>query len=444
VASTDAPARNQDRRLIQVQGMPLRRWLGTTPGLLRAASVVLVVGLLALGVVAATSASARGDAARAVGFESAPELVAAQNLYVALSDADTTASTIFLTPGRETPELRQRYLDDLGKAGRDLAAVSGDADTAPAVRRAVATITEQLSVYVGRIDTARANIQQGYVVGAAYQRDGSRLMREQILPAATTLYRHAARGLDDNYRAGTSTNEIVFVVVAGVLVLLLLLGVQLFVTHRTNRVVNVGLAGASILVIVMLVWTVTRFASEQDALVRAQRNGSDQMQVLSAARFLTLRAQSDDNLAHVERSAGDTYLEDFDTFSARLGGQDGTGGLLGEARTIARRTGSQDNIRRLGAQFATFRAEHDEVLSLDDQARYDEAVTRLLSTEAAASGALDDGLTRQITQARQRLDGAAGHARGGFDALAIAIPLLIVLAGVLVLIGLERRIAEYQ
>ena len=331
MASSAAPARNHDRRLIQVQGMPLRRWLGTTPGLLRAASVVLIVGLLALGVVAATSASARSDAARAVGFESAPELLAAQNLYVALSDADATASTIFLTPGRETPALRQRYLDDLEKVGRTLAAVSGDADTSPAVRGAVATITERLPVYVGRIDTARANIQQGNVVGAAYQRDGSRLMREQILPAATTLYRHAARGLDDNYRAGTSTNEITFVVVAGVLVLLLLLGTQFFVTRRTNRILNVGLAGASVLIIVMMVWTVTRFASEQDALVRAQRNGSDQMQVLSAARFLTLRAQSDDNLAHVERSAGDTYLEDFDTFSTRLGGGDGTGGLLGDA-----------------------------------------------------------------------------------------------------------------
>jgi hypothetical protein len=269
-------------------------------------------------------------------------------------------------------------------------------------------------------------------------------MREQILPAATTLYRHAARGLDDNYRAGTSTNEIVFVVVAGVLVLLLLLGVQFFVTHRTNRILNIGLAGASVLIIVMLVWTVTRFASEQDALVRAQRNGSDQMQVLSAARFLTLRAQSDDNLAHVERSAGDTYLEDFDTFSARLGGQDGTGGLLGDARAIARRTGDQDNIRRLSAQFAAFRDEHDLVRDLDADADYESAVQRLLTTEAAASRALQTGLTRQITQARQRLDTAAGHARGGFDALAIAIPLLIVLAGVLVLIGVERRIAEYQ
>ena len=64
-----APAWNHDRRLIQVHGMPLRRWLGTTPGLLRAASVLLIVGLLALGVVAATSAAPAGDAARAVGFE---------------------------------------------------------------------------------------------------------------------------------------------------------------------------------------------------------------------------------------------------------------------------------------------------------------------------------------------------------------------------------------
>src|SRR6476469_10131466 len=113
VASTDASAQNHDRRLIQVQGMPVRRWLATTPGLLRAASVLLIVGLLALGVVAFTSASARGDAARAVGSESAPKLLAAQNLYAALSDADATASTIFLTPGREKPALRQRYLDDL-------------------------------------------------------------------------------------------------------------------------------------------------------------------------------------------------------------------------------------------------------------------------------------------------------------------------------------------
>ena len=258
-----------------------------------------------------------------------------------------------------TPHSAERYLADLERAGRQLAVVAGDADTSPAVRAAVATINEQLSVYAGRIDTARANIRQGNGVGAAYQRDGSRLMREEILPAATRLYRHAARGLDDNYRAGTSTNEIVLVVVAGVLVLVLLIGVQLFVTRRTNRIVNVGLAAASVLIVVMLVWTVTRFTSEQDALVRAQRNGSDQMQVLSAARFLTLRAQSDDNLALVERGPGDAYLEDFDTFSARLGGRDGTGGLLGDARAIARRTGSQDSHSSAQCAVRGVPREHD-------------------------------------------------------------------------------------
>ena len=129
----------------------------------------------------------------------------------------------------------------------------------------------------------------------------------------------------------------------------------------------------------MLVWTVTRFASEQDALVRAQRNGSDQMQVLSAARFLALRAQSDDNLADVERSAGDTYLEDFDTFSARLGGQDGTGGLLGDARTIARRTGAQDDILQISAEFAAFPRRARPVRDLDEDADYEGAVQRLLT-----------------------------------------------------------------
>ena len=235
-----------------------------------------------------------------------------------------------------------------------------------------------------------------------------------------------------------------FVVVAGVLVLVLLLGVQLFVTHRTNRILNVGLLTASVLIIVMLVWTVTRFTSEQDALVRAQRNGSDQMQVLSAARFLTLRAQSDDNLALVERSAGDAYREDFDIVSARLGGRDGTGGLLGDARAIAGRTGSQGVIRRLSAQFAAFQREHDAVWNLDEEGNYDGAVKRLIGQEADAARAFDAGLTREIARSWARLDAAAGQARSGFDGLAVAIPLLIVIAGLLVLVGLKRRIGEYQ
>ena len=444
MSTTVAPTRGVDPRLVRVQGMTLRRWLQTTPGRLRLASVLLVVGLLVVGVVAATAAGARGNAAHDVAFESAPELVAAQNLYVALSDADATATTIFLSPGNEPPALRQRYLRDIDAAGRHLADVSRNVGSQSGARRAIATINEQLPTYTARIDTARANIRQGFPVGAAYQRAGSNLMRDEILPAATTLYKLAAGDLHETYRSGTSTSEIVFVLIAGVVVLALLIGAQIFVARRTNRVLNIPLVAATVLVLVLLVWTLTRFNSEQDNLVRAQRNGSDQMQLLSSARILNLRMQSDDNLALVERGTGDAYVTDFDTFSDRLGGKDGTGGLLGDASQIATRTGSEARIHALGEQFVAFGAEHEQVRALDTQGQYDAAVARSIDKEAAAARALDDSLGSEIARAQQQLDSAAADARGGFDALDIAIPLMLVLAGALVLVGLQRRITEYR
>ena len=39
---------------------------------------------------------------------------------------------------------------------------------------------------------------------------------------------------------------------------------------------------------------------------------------------------------------------------------------------------------------------------------------------------------------------AAADARFGFGVLVIAIPLFAILAGLLVLLGLERRIGEYR
>ena len=72
----------------------------------------------------------------------------------------------------------------------------------------------------------------------------------------------------------------------------LLVAVQLFVTRRSNRILNVALVTATVVVLVLMSWTVFRFVSAQDSLQSAQRNGSDSVQLLSAARILVLQAQS--------------------------------------------------------------------------------------------------------------------------------------------------------
>ena len=105
----------------------------------------------------------------------------------------------------------------------------------------------------------------------------------------------------------------------------------------------------TVLVVVVLgVWVARRNASAQDALATAQRDGSDSVQVLSAARILALRAQADESLALVARGGGDQDQRLRQRDAASSPGR--AGGLLGDAsrarpRGRARRRGV-DRLRR--------------------------------------------------------------------------------------------------
>jgi hypothetical protein len=357
--------------------------------------------------------------------------------------------------------LRKRYLEDVRRAGRELATISHATESSPAARRALRTISELLPVYTGLVETARANIGQGFPVGSAYLRRASTSMRTEILPAATDVYRDAARRLDDNYASGTSSFTLGVVLVAGFAMLALLVVVQVFVRRRSNRMLNLGLVGATVLVVILLGWTLVRFAAGHDALQRAQQRGSDSVEVLSSARILTLRAQNDENLALIERGSGDVYVAEFDRVMDTLGGAKGTGGLLGYAATLADRTGDGDRVRALAPQFTTLRNLHALVRQTDDGGAYNQAVGLSVGTsdqdtltalgaqggpgqELETVGRLQQMLQDDIARAQVRLASAASDARVGFGVLLIGILLIAVLAGLLVLLGLERRIGEYR
>jgi len=64
--------------------------------------------------------------------------------------------------------------------------------------------------------------------------------------------------------------------------------------------------------------------------------------------------------------------------------------------------------------------------------------------ELAAVDRLQHALQDDITRSQARLASAAQEARSGFGLLEVAIPVFAVIAGLLVLLGLERRIGEYR
>ena len=421
--------------------------LTTTPGRLRLAAVLLVLGTIVFGAIATSAVSTRREAAHSVATDTEPLLVTAEGLDASLSDADATAATTFLTGGLEPPAQRERYAGDVRAASGQLATLVRRAGGSKQTRAAVRTLELQLPVYTGLVETARADNRQGFPVGAAYLRQASTRMREQILPAAGRLYEVEARRLNGDYRSGVSSGTLIAVTAAGLVMLGLLVVAQVYVSHLTSRIFNVPMALATVLVLALGVWMIAAMISEQNALSRTQRNGSDPVQVLSAARILALRAQGDDGLALVARGGGESNLTDFDAVAHRLGSSGEPASLFGEATVIARRSGTGTAIDRLSATFARYLAVHRRVVARETNGRFNDAVNLAVGSHAqelSLSDALNVDLVQQISAAQRRFGGAADDAASALGGLWLAIPFVSVLFAALALYGVTQRLEEYR
>jgi hypothetical protein len=426
----------------------LREQVTTTPGRLRLASVVLTIGLIVFGVVTLTATTARSDAASAAATSSEPLLVHADQLYASMADADTTAAATFLVPPAtagaiQSADSSRRYADDLRSASTELATLATNVHNSKDARSAITAIAAQLPVYSGLIETARANNLQGFPVGAAYQREASSLMSTQLLVEARHLYALEARQLASDYSAGSSSGEIIAFVLVAVAMLVLLLFVQISLARRTRRTLNPALAMASVLIVGLGAWALAGIVSEQNALSSAQRNGSDFVQVAAVSKILGLRAQGDESLALIARGGGSEYLADFDAAANALQPPQH---LLGELTTLSAGRGSA-SARKLDATFAQYRALHGQILRDEISGAFPPAyppATRLADIEAVVFDRLDSDLNAQIGAAQARFQRSANDATSALNGLGVAIPVLVVLAALLALFGLQQRINEYR
>jgi hypothetical protein len=323
-------------------------------------------------------------------------------------------------------------------ASRALATLTREAAGSAGARSAVTTVTDQLPIYSGLIEAARANNLQGLPVGAAYMRQASTLLTGRILPAADHLYAGEATRLNDNYGSGTSIAALVAVGVVVVLALVLLILTQVYLTRISRRILNAPVVVATILLTALSAWTVIGLVNEHDALARAQREGSDSVEILSATRVLVSRAQTDLSLTLVNR--GSDELDPVD-FSRVMGQLSPPSGLIHEVALQAQRAGTPAEANTLARDFAAYRAQAERISRLQSNGQSNLAAS---ANSASITDRLRDDLATQIDAAQARFAGAATDATSSLSGLALAIPLLSVLVAVLSVIGLRARLGEYR
>jgi hypothetical protein len=431
------------------------RQLATTPGRLRLAAALLALGAIAFGALAARAADTRRQAVRSVATTE-PLLVDAVDLSAGLSDVHAIAAFSFLVGGTEPALSRRRYERELRRTGAGVAALAGEVGTSPGSGPAVRSITQRLPVYAGLIDNARANNRQGFPVGSAYLRRASTTMRDEILPSARELYKTEAKHLTTHYRAGVSSWTVPAVILAGGALLALLAATQLYIARATRRVVNPRLALATAVLLGLLAWIFVGFALQESRLLRAQRTGSDPVELLTAARILALRAQADESTALAARGggAGESRLADVDRgFVAltrpigrdRAGHARGSGGLLDVAAARGHRTAAIDAI--YGA-YRRYLAAHARVVRQEIRGDFSTAVKLAVGASPRstrrAGAALNDALAREVRVAQARFDDAVSRADAALGGLAAGIPVLTALSALLALLGVRQRLREYR
>ena len=415
----------------------------STPGRLVVLMTVVLALALAAGVAWVIGATQRSSLADGVRSGSGRLAVQAQELYRALSDADATAASAFLSSGAEPADLRNRYQSDIAAATTALAAVSaGNSANEVAVQQ----ISAQLPIYTGLVETARTYNRQGFPVGAAYLREASGLMRGELLPAAQRLYQQQSANLDDE-RGGAGALPWL-ALLFGVGLVVVLFWAQARLSRQTHRTINVGLLVATLLALVMVLWNGIAWVAVAAHLSAADRQGAAQVELLSKARIAALQARADEALTLVARGSGGEFEDDFKKKFGDLINPDGRSGLLNKARDAA----TDDDVRaKLDAAIKdvnSWSTVHGQLRKADDGGDYPGAVKLAIGSDQGSAASIfkrvDDSLGSAIRvtsatfdrQASAAADGLGGQTAGGI------IITILLLAGVAV--GYQQRIAEYR
>jgi hypothetical protein len=410
-------------------------------------------------VIAALTADQHASAASDVVAVSEPLSLDAEQIYQSLSDADATAANAFLSGGLEPAAARQRYNADISAAAIRIEAASAlvgasaartsmpgrltsqAASAATATGNDLATLSADLPVYAGDVQTARADNRLGLPLGAAYLRTASALLQGPLLKAASDIYTHENGLLTSASAQATGLPLLVVAIVVGLAIGYVLLRTSRWLTGQTHRVINYGLLVALVACAISLVWLASAFVIGRTELLHAQQSGSAPAQAFARADVAALRAHADESLTLIDNSGDDKYQKDFVIQQKLLGPRPGT--LLAAVQAAPGSSGGAASAAATDA-LAWYQA-HAALRALDDAGNHAAAVNSALSGDAAAafaklSAALDSGITAdQATFASSARSG-----RDAFTGLAIGmiVAALVMVAGSAW--GLSRRLAEYR
>lgn len=415
----------------------------TSPGRLTFTAVFLIVAILAAGLSMSATTDTRQQQLANMSQASEPMAHASQNLYAALTIADASANTAFSRGNLdEGSDLRTRYDNAIAQASLAATRAAAGVDNVQSSEmKHIVEVQRLLPVYVGLVESARANARQTHPVGVSYLASASGLMTSQILPAASKLYEETSRSTNHDREVLTAPPLVPLSGILAAIVFLLL--VQWNLTRRTGRLINAGLLAATTLMVIAFVAvsvsTVTTWQNE-----RLYGNKTSPVQPLVEARIMSQKIRASETLDLVRRQPTDQKQFTKDTDEVER--------LLNSANDGVNDANIELALRSLNG----WEKSHTKMIALLDEGDYAGAVRIATDHDAdntresfaePSSGQefmrLDRALQAAISDARTELRNDIEEARVVSAALSGLTVALTVLASICVVVGFRNRLLEY-
>lgn len=430
--------------------MARRRIAATTPGRFRLLSLLGVAAVLVAVVVSAVGAAALSSSTDRLRSSSAPALVATQEVFSSLAEADAAATAAFLSGQPEDREQRRLYEDALVRSSQRLTEVARLVGGSAEGRSATGDLAAKIATYAGLVEKARTYNLNSIPGGDKVLQDAIDVVRNDIAPDVATL----TTVTQNKFNADDGAGRLWLLGAEGLIALavVVVVTIQVHLARVTRRVFNLPLVAATLILLAVGTWVGLALARQSSDLRNARQHGYASVQLSGRVQTLAYRAKADRALALVlpssapagqsataspageaiqaqrQLAAGPVTAEQIAKVrSGVLGGNDGQGLLFDLARAA-------DTTRE--------RAAAAEMLVRWN--RYAEAAGAEIGQASSAFNGFNLAVESVLRDNTAQFDANLSAAQ---DRLAWLRPGLVVLpaiAALMVLWGLQLRINEYR
>ena len=371
--------------------------------------------------------------AATVEANTAPSLIAVQDVLASVAEADAAATVVHLSlaTGEEDRSRRNLYLEALRRSteqNTEVARLVGDDD---ASHEALRTASVGLTSYAGLVERARTT-ELGGGDGADHLRTALDVSQNDVSAAISTVSSRSQDRFDDERNTGNALMLLALVV--GAIAVAALVWLQVGTFRRSRRILNPAMVAATVVMIALVTVAASGTLSRSRALSNAESGGYDSIASTARVQSSAFALHSELSLRLITGEPGETDVD------ALIDAVDADVAAIGDAADSARERAAADE---LATRWERYRETAGSIIDLQTGGDGGQAIDQFRGAGLSTFNGLNTTLESVLSDNRaQFADGVASAADSVRWLPAVTI-VGSVLAALGLLGGLQRRLGDF-